>query len=148
MPTAAMLLHLSVVILAEYIYRKIAKIPRPLLYLELQNNWRKYAKNILCYLGKILNITLIIKDHQHWVFNITSSCLRDSTVLQMYTLLSHPPLLSYHHKNELLNYFIWGYFFVSFWVKHNFETIFSRPSLLWSCFECLRNMFLIDILLW
>ena len=118
MPTAAVLLHLSVVILAEYIYHKIAKIPRPLLYLELQNNWRKYAKNILCYLGKILNITLIIKDHQHWVFNITSSCLRDSTVLQMYTLLSHPPLLSYHHKNELLNYFIWGYFFVSFWVKH------------------------------
>ena len=95
MPTAAMLLHLSVVILAEYIYRKIAKIPRPLLYLELQNNWRKYAKNILCYLGKILNITLIIKDHHHWVFNTTSSCLRDSTVLQMYTLLSHPPLLSW-----------------------------------------------------
>ena len=28
-------------------YRKIAKIPRPLLYLE-----RKYAKNILCYLVK------------------------------------------------------------------------------------------------
>ena len=33
-------------------YRKIAKILRPLLYLELENNSRKYAKNILCYLVK------------------------------------------------------------------------------------------------
>ena len=42
-------------------YRRIAKTPRPLLYLELENNSRKYAKNISTMLfSKILNITLII----------------------------------------------------------------------------------------
>ena len=35
-----------------YDYRRIAKTSRPLLYLELKNNSRKYAKNILCYLVK------------------------------------------------------------------------------------------------
>ena len=33
-------------------YRKSEKIPRPSLYLELKNNSRKCAKNILCYLVK------------------------------------------------------------------------------------------------
>ena len=60
MPTAAVLLHLSVVILAEYTYRKIAKIPRPLLYLEFEHNWRKYAKKHTMLFSKIFNITLII----------------------------------------------------------------------------------------
>ena len=42
-------------------YGKIAKIPRPLLYLELENDSRKYAKNISTMLfSKILNITLMI----------------------------------------------------------------------------------------
>ena len=34
-------------------YRRIAKTPRPLLYLEFEYNSRKIAKNILCYLVKL-----------------------------------------------------------------------------------------------
>ena len=36
-----------------YTYRRIAKTPRPLLYLEFEYNLRKIAKNILCYLVKL-----------------------------------------------------------------------------------------------
>ena len=38
--------------ISEYKYRRIAKTPRPLLYLELEYSSRKMQKNILCYLVK------------------------------------------------------------------------------------------------
>ena len=51
-----------------FIYRRIAKTPRPLLYLEFEYNSRKIAKNILCYLVK-LEYNLRKFD---WEFNTTS----------------------------------------------------------------------------
>ena len=36
-----------------YTYRRIAKTPRHLLYLEFEYNSRKIAKDILCYLIKL-----------------------------------------------------------------------------------------------
>ena len=43
----------QVIILFRSMYRRIAKTPRPLLYLEFEYKSRKIAKNILCYLVKL-----------------------------------------------------------------------------------------------
>ena len=52
----------------NHVYRRIAKTPRPLLYLEFEYNSRKIAKNILCYLVKLEYNSRKFD----WEFNTTS----------------------------------------------------------------------------
>ena len=56
------------IFIKSFKYRRIAKTPRPLLYLEFEYNSRKIAKNILCYLVKLEYNSRKFD----WEFNTTS----------------------------------------------------------------------------